>query len=138
MARKKKKFNYEFIDCKMSFPSSVEVTCTQTKEKIKMYHKQLVRLIKNKYRNNYSVFKATYIKKGNKPEENNRDENGDYNTAPEGYRQFLVSQYLFTKNDTSLDESARSGKLSFLSECYMKRYNNSLDEVVKLAELSYN
>ena len=138
MARKKKKFNYEFIDCKMSFPSSVEVTCTQTKEKIKMYHKQLVRLIKNKYRNNYSVFKATYIKKGNKPEENNRDENGDYNTAPEGYRQFLVSQYLFTKNDTSLDESARSGKLSFLSECYMKRYNNSLDEVVKIAELSYN
>ena len=138
MARKKKKFNYEFIDCKMSFPSSVEVTCTQTKEKIKMYHKQLVRLIKNKYRNNYSVFKATYIKKGNKPEENNRDENGDYNSAPEGYRQFLVSQYLFTKNDSSLDESTRSGKLSFLSECYMKRYNNSLDEVGKIAELSYN
>jgi hypothetical protein len=138
MARKKKKFNYEFIDCKMSFPSSVEVTCTQTKEKIKMYHKQLVRLIKNKYRNNYSVFIATYIKKGNKPEDNNRDENGEYNTAPEGYRQFLVSQYLFTKNDTSLDDSTRSGKLSFLSECYMKRYNNSLDEVVKIAELSYN
>ena len=41
-----------------------------------MYHKQLARLIENKYRNNYSVFKATYIKKGNKPEENNRDENG--------------------------------------------------------------
>ena len=104
MARKKKKFNYEFIDCKMSFPSSVEVTCTQTKEKIKMYHKQLVRLIKNKYRNNYSVFKSTYIKKGNKPDENNRDENGEYNTAPEGYRQYLVSQYLYTKNDITLDD----------------------------------
>ncbi len=24
------------------------------------------------------------------------------------------------------------------SECYMKRYKNSLDEVVKLAEQSYN
>ena len=103
-----------------------------------MYHKQLVRLIENKYRNNYSVFKATYIKKGNKPEENNRDENGEYNTAPEGYRQYLVSHYMFTKNDKSLDESARVGKLSFLSDCYSKRYNGILEEVVKLAELPNN
>jgi len=138
MARKKKVFNYQFIDCEKSFPSSIVVTCTQTKEKVKMYHKQLARLIENKYRNNYSVFKATYIKKGNKPEENNRDENGEYNTAPEGYRQYLVTSYMAYKNDPSLEDSARSGKLSFLSECYIKRYNNSLDEVVKQAELSYN
>ena len=138
MARKKKLFNYEFIDGNKSFPSSIVVTCTQTKEKVRMYHKQLARLIQNKYRNNYSVFKATYIKKGNKPDENNRDENGEYNTAPEGYRQYLVSQYMYIKNDSTLDESTRSGKLSFLSECYLKRYNNSLDEVVKLAEHSYN
>mgnify|MGYP003115197896 CR=1 FL=1 len=138
MARKKKLFNYEFIDCNKSFPSSIVVTCTQTKEKVRMYHKQLARLIQNKYRNNYSIFKATYIKKGNKPDENNRDENGEYNTAPEGYRQYLVSQYLYIKNDNTLDESTRSGKLSFLSDCYSKRYNNSLDEVVKLAEQSYN
>jgi|TARA_R110000787_G_scaffold258151_1_gene363322 hypothetical protein len=135
MARKKKVFNYQFIDCEKSFPSSIEVICTQTKEKVRMYHKQLARLIENKYRNNYSVFKATYIKKGNKPEENNRDSNGEYNTAPEGYRQYLVSSYMFTKNDSSMEDSTRSGKLNFLSECYLKRYKNSLDEVVKLAEL---
>ena len=134
MARKKKVFNYEFIDCEKSFPSSIEVICTQTKEKVRMYHKQLARLIENKYRNNYSIFKATYIKKGNKPEENNRDDNGEYNSAPEGYRQYLVSSYMFTKNDTLMEDSERSGKLNFLSECYMKRYKNSLDEVVKLAE----
>ena len=134
MARKKKQFNYEFIDCNMSFPSSIEVICTQTKEKVRMYHKQLARLIENKYRNNYSIFKATYIKKGNKPEENNRDDNGEYNSAPEGYRQYLVSSYMFTKNDNLMEDSERSGKLNFLSECYMKRYKNSLDEVVKLAE----
>jgi hypothetical protein len=134
MARKKKMFNYEFVDCEKSFPSSVVVTCTQTKEKVKMYHRQLVRLIENKYRNNYSVFKATYIKKGNKPEENNRDENGEYNTAPEGYRQYLVTSYMAYKNDTSLEDSTRSGKLSFLSDCYSKRYNNNLEEVVKQAE----
>ena len=138
MARKKKVFNYQFIDCEKSFPSSVEVICTQTKEKVRMYHKQLVRLIENKYRNNYSVFKATYIKKGNKPEDNNRDENGEYNTSPEGYRQYLVSCYMFIKNDSSIEDSDRSGKLSFLSDCYSKRYNNNLEEVVKLAEQSYN
>ena len=138
MARKKKQFNYEFIDCNMSFPSSIEVICTQTKEKVRMYHKQLARLIENKYRNNYSIFKATYIKKGNKPEENNRDDNGEYNSAPEGYRQYLVSSYMFTKNNTLMEDSERSGKLNFLSECYMKRYKNSLDEVVKLAEQWYN
>mgnify|MGYP003119335870 CR=1 FL=1 len=138
MARKKKVFNYQFIDCEKSFPSSIVVTCTQTKEKVKMYHKQLARLIENKYRNNYSVFKATYIKKGNKPEENNRDENGEYNTAPEGYRQYLVTSYMAYKNDPSLEDSARSGKLSFLSDCYSKRYNNNLEEVVKQAEQAYN
>lgn len=138
MARKKKQFNYEFIDCNMSFPSSIEVVCTQTKEKVRMYHKQLARLIENKYRNNYSVFKATYIKKGNKPEENNRDENGEYNTAPEGYRQYLVTSYMAYKNDPSLEDSTRSGKLSFLSDCYSKRYKAVLAEVVKQAEQAYN
>jgi len=138
MARKKKQFNYEFIDCEKSFPSSIEVVCTQTKEKVRMYHKQLARLIENKYRNNYSVFKATYIKKGNKPEENNRDANGEYNTAPEGYRQYLVTSYMFTKNDNLMEDSERSGKLNFLSDCYSKRYNNNLEEVVKLAEQAYN
>ena len=134
MARKKKIFNYKFVDCEKSFPSSVTVVCTQTKEKIKMYHKQLVRLIENKYRNNYSVFKATYIKKGNKPEENNTDENGEYNTAPEGYRQYLVTAFMAMKKDNNLSNSDRAGKLNFLSNCYVKRYNANLEDVVKLAE----
>lgn len=134
MARKKKIFNYKFVDCEKSFPSSVMVTCTQTKEKIKMYHKQLVRLIENKYRNNYSVFKATYIKKGNKPEESNIDINGEYNTAPEGYRQYLVTAFMAMKKDNNLSNSDRAGKLNFLSNCYAKRYNASLEDVVKLTE----
>ena len=134
MARKKKIFNYKFVDCEKSFPSSVMVTCTQTREKIKMYHKQLVRLIENKYRNNYSVFKATYIKKGNKPEESNIDVNGEYNTAPEGYRQYLVTAFMAMKKDNNLSNSDRAGKLNFLSNCYAKRYNANLEDVVRLAE----
>ena len=138
MARKKKEFNYEFIDCKKSFPSSVLVTCTQTKEKIKMYHKQLARLIKNKYRNNYSVFKATYIKKGNKPDTNNYDDSGDYNTAPEGYRQYLITAYMSYSRDKNMDNSKKAEQLNFLSDCYLKRYNGSIQEVVKNSELYYN
>jgi hypothetical protein len=38
--------------------------------------------------------KLLILRKGNKPEENNRDENGEYNTAPEGYRQYLVTSYM--------------------------------------------
>ena len=99
-----------------------------------MYHKQLVRLIENKYRNNYSVFKATYIKKGNKPEESNIDVNGEYNTAPEGYRQYLVTAFMAIKKYKNLSDSDRAGKLNFLSNCYAKRYNANLEDVVKLAE----
>lgn len=134
MARKKKMFNYKFVDCDRSFQSSVIVTCTQTNEKVKMYHRQLVRLIENKYRNNYSVFKATYIKKGNKPEEKNRDDNGEYNTAPEGYRQYLVACYMFTEADDKLSSTDRASKLNFLSDCYRKRYDANLVDVVKLAK----
>ena len=44
MARKKKMYNYEFIDCKKSLPSSVEVKCSKSGEKVRMYHKQLIKL----------------------------------------------------------------------------------------------
>jgi len=136
MARKKKIFNYQFMDCEKAFPSSVIVTCTQTKEKVKMYHKQLARLIEKKYRNNYSLFKASYIKKGNKPEERNVDEYGEYNSAPEGYRKYLITAYMAAKKQQFADISAKMACLSFLNDCYSKRYNGSIEEVVKLAEQS--
>jgi hypothetical protein len=136
MARKKKIFNYKFVDCEKSLPSSIEVVCTQTNEKVKMYHRQLVRLIENKYQNNYSIFKATYIKKGNKPDLSNINEDGEYNTAPEGYKQYLITAFMAAKRDASINESLRAAKLSFLSDCYSKRYKTNLEEVVKVAEQS--
>lgn len=136
MARKKKMFNYKFIDCEKSFPSSVVVTCTQTKEKVKMYHRQLVKVIENKYQNNYSIFKATYIKKGNKPDLSNTNEDGEYNTAPEGYKQYLITAFMAAKRDNNIDASLKAAKLSFLSDCYSKRYKTNLEQVVKVAEQS--
>lgn len=138
MARKKRQYTYEFTDCKKSFPSSILVKCTETKEEVRMYHKQLVRIIKNKYNNNYGLFKASYIKKGNKPIENKYDENGDYNPAPEGYRKYLIIAYMAAKNSKELSESQRAAKLSFYEDCYVKRYNGSLQTAVSLMEQVYN
>ena len=138
MARKKRQYTYEFVDCKKSFPSSIVVKCTQTKEEVRMYHKQLARIIKNKYNNNYGLFKASYIKKGNKPIEDKYDENGDYNPAPEGYRKFLITCYVGAKRATNLTDSERAGKLSFLTDCYNKRYQGSLEESASVMEQVYN
>lgn len=138
MAKRKKYYSYEFIDCKKKFNSSVLVTCTQTKEKIKMYHKQLVKLIKNKYNNNYGLFIASYIKKGNKPVEDRYDENGDYNPAPEGYKKYLITAYMACKNNSRLPQSEKRGRLNFFSECYFKRYNDNIEDKVRLMEQVYN
>lgn len=134
MAKKRKKYHYKFIDCEKEFNSSIIVTCTETKEKVRMYHKQLYRLIKNKYNNNYGIFKASYIKKGNKPIVEKYDENGDYNPAPEGYKKYLITAYMAVKNSKTFSESERRSRMTFFSDCYLKRYNGSLDKVVQLAE----
>ena len=43
----------------------------------------------------------------------------------------------YSKNK-NLNISKKAEKLNFLSDCYAKRYNGSIHEVVKIAELSYN
>ena len=141
MAKKKKLFTYNFIDCEKKFNSSIIVTCTKTKEKVKMYHKQLVKLIKNKYNNNYGLFIASYIKKGNKPYEDKYDENGDYNPSPEGYRKYLIIAYNAYKNKKEgdgLSDSERAVKLSFINDCFSRRYEGSLEAASLKMEQAYN
>lgn len=130
MARKKKLFNYEFTDCKQTFPSSVTVKCSKTGESVKMYHRQLVKLVESKYRNNWSLFKASYIKKGNRsdPDVDDIDENIN---RPEGYRKYLILAYMGAKRDKSLSPSELAAKLDFLNKCYYKRWNEDLEQVIK-------
>tara|TARA_R100000278_G_C5455634_1_gene159021 strand:- start:148 stop:561 length:414 start_codon:yes stop_codon:yes gene_type:complete len=125
MPRKKKLYNYTFADCKKTLPSSLYVKCTETGEEVKMYHKQLVKLIESKYNNNWKLFQATYIKKGNRVYTNEID---DYDSRPEGYRKYLVTAFVAAKNDPTLSESERRGKLSFLNDCYQKRWNDTLED----------
>lgn len=137
MARKKKLYNYEFADCKQSLPSSVEVRCSISGEKIKMYHKQLVKLIKNRYSNRWELFKTSYIKKGNKPSLYGEDGTmEEYNTRPEGYRKYLITSYMSFKKDLQLTESDRAAKLEFLSKCYFKRWGEELAKVIQNAEVN--
>ena len=141
MAKKKKLFTYNFVDCEKKFNSSIIVTCTKTKEKVKMYHRQLVKLIKNKYNNNYGLFIASYIKKGNKPSEDKYDENGDNNPSPEGYRKYLIIAYNAYKNKKEgdgLSDSERAAKLSFINDCFSRRYEGSLEAASLKMEQVYN
>ena len=133
MARKKRLYNYEFEDCKKSFERTVEVKCTQTGETVKMYHKHLAKMIDKKFRNRYNVFKTSYIKKGNKPaqDENNLD---DYNSRPEGYRKFLITQYMGFRDSKVLSETDKNLKMHFVDECYSKRWGEPILEVFKRAE----
>lgn len=134
MARKKKMYNYEFIDCKKSLPSSVEVKCSKSGEKVRMYHKQLIKLIQNKYRNNWSLFKTSYIKKGNRTDPDASDTE-EYSARPEGYRKYLITNYMWVKRTTKLNESEKAAKLEFLDKCYYNRWGEGLEEVISRAEV---
>ena len=101
-----------------------------------MYHKHLARMIEKKYRNRYKVFKTSYIKKGNKPSIGD-DDYDEYTTRPEGYRRFLLSMFMHYKNST-LPESTRAHKMAFINDCYLKRWNEPISEVLKRSELWYN
>lgn len=128
MAKKKKLYTYQFVDCTKTIPSSIFVKCSETGEKVKMYHKQLVKLIESKYSNNWKLFQATYVKKGNKIINSKID---DYELRPEGYKKYLVTAYVATKKDTSINESERRAKMSFLNDCYQKRWNDTLEDRAK-------
>jgi len=130
MAKRKKLFTYKFIDEERQFNSNLIVTCTETGEKVKMYHKHLYKLIKNKYSNNWKLFKATYVKKGNKPNLNELD---DYDIRPEGYRKYLITAFMECKK-SNLSETDKAAKFSFLNDCYQKRWTDTLENRIKLME----
>tara|TARA_B100000085_G_C18326385_1_gene424397 strand:+ start:100 stop:504 length:405 start_codon:yes stop_codon:yes gene_type:complete len=129
MPRKKKLYNYEFKDVSKSFERTVEVICTQTGERVKMYHKHLAKLIEKKYSNRWNVFKHSYIKKGNRIKR--EDDPVEYDTRPEGYRRFLIGQYLHFKDNKDYSNSYIAGKLAFVNDCYQKRWNETIDETLK-------
>lgn len=133
MSKRKKKFIYEFIDGKQSFNSSTIIKCTKTGEEVKMYHKQLAKLIKNKYKNNYKVFKATYIKKGN----NEQVESNELDPAPEGYRQFLIVEYMYLKKKNNISEIERNNRLAIVRDNYFKRYDSDIERSLAFVEEPY-
>ena len=129
MARKKRLYNYKFTDVEKSFERTVVVKCTQTGEKVEMYHKHLARLVEKKYNNRWNVFKHSYIKKGNRIKR--EDDPVEYDTRPEGYRRYLIGQFLHYTGTELYSESFKAGKLAFINDCYQKRWNETIDETLK-------
>jgi hypothetical protein len=134
MAKRKKIYNYEFADCNQTLPSSVAVRCSISGEIVKMYHKQLVKLVQTKYKNRWELFKLTYAKKGSR-EKPKSNEDGEYNTTPELYRKYLITTFLSYKRDKTMSEEERASKLRFISTCYANRWKASIETVINAAAL---
>ena len=132
MARKKRQYNYKFIDEEKTFDRTVLIKCTQTGEEVQMYHKHLARLIEKKYGNRWNLFRRTYIKKGNRIKR--EDNPTEYDIRPEGYRRYLIDTYINFRDKSELDNSTRAGKLMFLNDCYEKRWNETIEEALKRAK----
>ena len=61
MSKVKKIINYEFDDGAHQIPATYIATCTVTGNKVPIYHKNLVKLIESKYKNNFNFFVNNYI-----------------------------------------------------------------------------
>lgn len=61
MARQKKTINYTFDDGDYQIDATFSATCTVTGEKVLIYHKNLIKLIEEKYKNNFGFFIKNYI-----------------------------------------------------------------------------
>jgi len=138
MAKSKKTFKYRFVDCEKELPSNVEVTCSQSGEKIMMYHKMVNSLVKRRYDNNWKLFETTYIKKGNRAKKiaSTDEEFEDINRRPEGYKQYLIMSYLHERDVSSLPDSARYAKMDFYDKCFFGRWGITLKEYLRTNEQS--
>lgn len=124
MARKKT-FKYKFLEGVREVPTNTIVTCTKTGEKTRFHHKQLVRLIQKKYNNSWGVFMKTYTKK-----EKRTVKTVDEETAPEGYRKFLILMYISTKNSKTLSKTEQAWRLDHYTKCYHNRYRDNIERVI--------
>lgn len=61
MSNKKKIINYEFADGVYEIPATFRAICTKSGTEVLYYHKVLVKLIENKYKNSYTYFINNYV-----------------------------------------------------------------------------
>jgi hypothetical protein len=136
MAKKKKNFIYWFDDGKQEVPSSFKVKCNVTGEMIPIYHKFLQKLVKEKYKNNFSYFLKTFAKKGAVKQK--REEQGLAGEDPHklnAYSDYLVVAYragLKELEDNFNREKIVKIKtdLDYYANCFKKHFNKEISKFV--------
>jgi len=139
MARQKKFFNYEFVDGVQEIPSSYKAKCNITGELIPIYHKFLVKLILDHYKNNFALFKNTFVKKGAAKQQRVDQGYGDEDTV-DPYKLNIYSDYLVASYKHCIDIlkdnynqkviSKTKSEMSHIDECFTRRFNRNIAKFV--------
>lgn len=139
MARKKKFFNYEFADGFHEIPSSYKAKCTLTGEIIPIYHKFLVKLVEKSYKNNFSLFVKTFVKKGAKKQKKIEAGYGNGETVQpyelNAYSDYLIASYkhcldIMKDNYNIKVINKQKHEMAHISECFKRRFNRDITKYV--------
>jgi hypothetical protein len=99
MARDKKFINYTFDDGEYKIPATYTATCIVSGEKVVYYHKNLVKLIETKYKNNFKLFVDTFISPSAKKEEQELHNQDKYKLNIYAYYLIICYNDAVKKND---------------------------------------
>ena len=116
----------KFSDGVYELPSSMKVKCNVTGRLIHYYVPNLLRIIKNKYKNNYKYFLENYISREGKsmiPINDTSDQEDDLKE----YRNYLLLSYNALKQQPK--SSITCGKMDEIVEIFDRRFPEmSLEE----------
>jgi len=132
MAKKKKNFVYWFDDGRQEIPSSYKVKCNITGEMVTIYHKFLVKLVKDKYKNKFALFLKTFAKKGAAKQK--RKEDGL--TVEDPYKLNAYSDYLIVAYRSALNDLEGNYRreaivkcktdMDFYANCFKRHFNKDI------------
>lgn len=139
MARKKKTFSYIFDDGPVMLDTSTTVKCNVTGEEVVFYHKFLVKLIEDKYKNQWLYFLKKFAKRG--AQKDRVDIHADPAIDNDNYKLNAYSDYLIAAY-TVLEKSPKdplntelcikqTRERSHLTDCFRRHFNRDISCYVK-------
>lgn len=115
---KRKTMSVEFDDGVYDLPSSMKAKCTVTGREIHYYTPNLLRIIRNKYKNNYSYFLDNYVSREGKALAPEVVDDEEEDLTP--YREYLLMFYRSLIQSPA--SSDRQNKMADIVETYGKRF----------------
>lgn len=134
MAKKQKLHKYWFADGVQEVPSAYSAICTKSGRKVSIYHKNLVKLIKTKYKDNFEYFLKNFVGKEQK-DPLNIDANGKEVVDPyklNAYSDYLIISYKLLANQATNNTDIKlKAEMSRLADCFKKHFNRDIDSHIK-------